>query len=94
MRTKMEDIKFILMLIGMSLASAFVRFKSFTQFFTDAVIGFILGYSCYLLLSYWILDGAVRSGFVGIIILESRPLYDWMESFIKTKLSDMIIKKK
>lgn len=95
MRLKMkEDIKLLIALLCMSIISAFLRFKSFAQFVSDAILGFSLGYSCYLLLSYWIADGAVRGGFVGIIILESRPLYDWMECFIKTKLSDMIVKKK
>lgn len=94
MRKKMlEDLKFTILLIVMSIASAFLRFKSFAQFFADAVLGFILGYSCFLLLGLWVTDGAVRSGFVGIIILEARPLYDWLEGFIKNKLTDLIERK-
>lgn len=93
MRKAMNDLKFTLLLIAMSIASAFLRFKSFTQFFADAVLGFCLGYSCFLLLGFWVADGAVRSGFVGIIILEARPLYDWLEGFIKNKLTDLIERK-
>ena len=88
-----EDLKILGLLVFMALASAFIRFKSLTQFCTDAVLGFVMGYSFYMLLSYWISDGATRSGFSGIIILCSRPLYDWANSFIRTKLSDLISKK-
>ena len=94
MRGKMiEDLKIIGLLVFMALASAFIRFRSLTQFFTDAVLGFVMGYSFYMLLSYWIIDGATRSGFCGLIILCSRPLYDWLNTFIREKLSDIIDKK-
>lgn len=85
-----EDVKILGLLVFMALASAFIRFKSLTQFFTDAVLGFVMGYSFYMLLSYWIADGATRSGFSGIIILCSRPLYDWLNTFIREKLSDLV----
>lgn len=94
MRGKMiEDLKILGLLVLMALASAFIRFKSLTQFMTDAVLGFVMGYSFYMLLSYWVEDGATRSGFCGIIILCSRPLYDWANVFIRTKLSELIDKK-
>lgn len=94
MRKKMiDDLKVLGLLLIMATASAFVRFKSFTQFMTDAVLGFIMGYSFYLLLGYWILDGATRSGFCGIIILCSRPLYDWINTFIREKLSEIVERK-
>ena len=88
-----EDLKILGLLVLMALASAFIRFKSLAQFMTDAVLGFVMGYSFYLLLSYWVEDGATRSGFCGIIILCSRPLYDWANAFIRTKLSELIDKK-
>lgn len=94
MRGKMiEDLKILGLLVFMALASAFIRFRSLTQFFTDAVLGFVMGYSFYMLLSLWVADGATRSGFCGIIILCSRPLYDWANSFIRNKLNEIIDKK-
>lgn len=94
MRKKMiEDLKIVALLVMMAIASAFIRFKNMTQFFIDAVLGFVMGYSFYLLLAYWISDGATRSGFCGIIILCSRPLYDWLNMFIRKKLTDLIERK-
>ena len=88
-----DDLKIVLFLIGMAVVSAMVRFKSIVQFFVDAALGFAMGYSFYLLLGMWIEDGATRSGFVGILILCSRPIYDWMNNFIRTKLTKMIERK-
>ena len=94
MRKKMvDDLKIVLFLAIAALASAFIRFKNLAQFFVDAVLGFVMGYSFYLLLAYWISDGATRSGFCGIIILCSRPLYDWLNMFIRKKLTDLIERK-
>ena len=85
-----DDIKIILFLLLMAISSAVIRFKSYTQFCIDALLGFVMGYSFYLLLGMWIVDGATRSGFVGLIILCSRPLYNWAEVFIREKLSSYI----
>jgi len=85
-----DDIKVVLFLIAAAMMSAVIRFKSLAQLFVDAVLGFLMGYSFYLLLGFWIEDGATRSGFCGIIILCSRPLYDWINVFIKTKLSSIL----
>ena len=87
------DVKVVLFLIAAAFMSAVIRFKSMTQFFIDAVLGFLMGYSFYLLLGFWIDDGATRSGFCGIIILQARPLYEWANVFIRTKLSKMIEEK-
>ena len=88
-----DDLKILGFLIGMAIVSALVRFKNFVQFFIDAALGFAMGYSFYLLLGMWIEDGATRSGFVGILILCSRPLYDWMNNFIRTKLTNLLERK-
>jgi len=88
-----DDIKVVLFLIAAAIASAIIRFKGLMQVFIDAVLGFVMGYSFYLLLGFWILDGATRSGFCGIIILCSRPLYDWANEFIVHKLTDLIERK-
>ena len=85
-----DDIKVVLFLVAAAIASAIIRFKGLTQLFIDAILGFFMGYSFYLLLGFWIDDGATRSGFCGIIILCSRPLYDWANSFIRTKLSSIL----
>lgn len=88
-----DDLKIVLFLIGMAIVSALVRFKNFVQFFLDAALGFAMGYSFYLLLGMWIEDGATRSGFVGILILCSRPIYDWLNNFIKDKLTGLLERK-
>lgn len=88
-----DDLKVLLFLTAAAIVSAVVRFKSLAGFFTDAVLGFMMGYSFYLLLGLWVEDGATRSGFCGIIILCSRPLYDWLNVFIKEKLSDIVERK-
>ena len=88
-----DDLKIVLFLIGMAIVSALVRFRNFVQFFVDAALGFAMGYSFYLLLGMWIEDGATRSGFVGILILCSRPIYDWLNNFIKNKLTGLLERK-
>lgn len=88
-----EDLKIVFTLFVMAMMSAFVRFKSLAGFFTDASIGFLMGYSFYLLLGLWVEDGATRSGFCGIIILCSRPLYDWLNVFIRDKLTEIVERK-
>lgn len=87
----MNDFKIVLMLAGMAIVSALIRFKTLTQLFIDAILGFTMGYSFYLLLGLWIPDGATRSGFCGLIILCSRPLYDWANNFIITRLTSLIL---
>lgn len=88
-----DDLKIIGFLVIMAIISAIVRFKNFVQFFIDAVLGFSMGWSFYLLLGLWINDGATRSGFVGLVILCSRPLYEFANRFIKTKLEQLLEKK-
>ncbi|MBQ8464783.1 MAG: hypothetical protein IJ545_02100 [Alphaproteobacteria bacterium] len=81
-----DDLKVILFIVITAIISAVIRFKTLTQLCLDALLGFIMGYSFYLLLGYFIQDGATRSGFVGLIILISRPLYDCADNFIRTRL--------
>lgn len=93
-----NDLKITLFLIGMAIVSSLVRVKNYTtykmrNFCIDSILGFVMGYSCYLLLSYWILDGATRAGFTGMVVLWSRPIYDWVEQFISTQLSKIVMKK-
>ena len=88
-----DDVKVVLFLMTAAFVSAVIRFRGLLQVFVDALLGFVMGYSFYLLLGFWIFDGATRSGFCGIIILCSRPLYDWANGFIVHKLSDIVERK-
>ena len=88
-----DDIKVILFLVAAAIVSAVIRFKSLMGVFVDALLGFLMGYSFYLLLGFWIEDGATRSGFCGLIILCARPLYDWANVFIKNKLTQIVEEK-
>ena len=88
-----DDLKVIMFIVITAVLSAVIRFKTLTQMCFDALLGFVMGYSFYLLLGYFIQDGATRSGFVGLIILVSRPLYDWADDFIKTNLTALLQQK-
>ena len=88
-----DDLKVIGFIVVTAVLSAVIRFKTLTQMCLDALLGFVMGYSFYLMLGYFIDDGATRSGFVGLIILVSRPLYDWVNSFIRIYLSTIIAQK-
>lgn len=85
-----EDIKVILFIVVAAVFSAVLRFKTLAQFCFDALLGFVMGYTFYLLLACWITDGATRAGFTGVIIIWCRPLYDWANEFIHTRLSDIL----
>lgn len=93
-----NDLKIVIFLIGMAIVSSLVRMKNYTtyklkNFCIDSILGFVMGYSCYLLLTQWVSDGATRAGFTGMVVLWSRPLYDWVEQFITKELSKVIVKK-
>ena len=85
-----DDLKVIGFIVITAVISAVIRFKTLTQVCLDALLGFVMGYSFYLLLGYFIQDGATRSGFAGLIILVSRSLYDWANMFIRYNLSHLI----
>lgn len=93
-----NDLKIIIFLIWVALMSSLVRMKNYTSYKTknfciDSILGFVMGYSCYLLLGQWVTDGATRAGFTGMVVLWSRPIYDWVEQFVTKELSKVIIKK-
>lgn len=93
-----NDLKIVIFLIGMAIVSSLIRMKNYTtyklkNFCIDSILGFVMGYSCYLLLTQWVSDGATRAGFTGMVVLWSRPLYDWVEQFITKELSKVIVKK-
>lgn len=82
----------------MAIVSSIIRMKNYTtyklkNFCIDSILGFVMGYSCYLLLSHWIDDEATRAGFTGMVILWNKPIYDWVEQFITKELSKLIFKK-
>lgn len=88
-----DDLKVISFIIITAVISAIIRFKTLIQLCLDALLGFVMGYSFYLLLGYFIEDGATRSGFVGLIILVSRPLYDWANYFIRYNFTNWLEQK-
>ena len=86
----MNDIKILWFIVMAAIVSAILRFKNLTQLCFDGLLGFVMGYSFYLLLGYWIADGATRAGFTGVIILCSRPLYDGLNHILSSRLEDLL----
>lgn len=78
--------------IVVCLMTGIIRYETKKQFFKDMLIAIVMGSSCYLALNYWINDSRTRVGISGLVILCSRPLYDWMNSFIKDWLTKLIMK--
>lgn len=76
------------------IASAIFRYEDRLQFLKDILLAFIIGCSCYLLLNNWFEDTRTRVGITGIVILCSKPLYDWANTFIKDWLIKLIMKRK
>ena len=89
-----NDAKIIMLLVLVSIASAYIRFKGFFQATVDAVLAFWFGYGMYCLLDYFTISGACRTGISCIVILYARPLYDWGETFIRTQLTNFVMKYK
>lgn len=85
-----EDFKTIMLFALMAVASAYIRYKGFFQATVDALLAFWFGYAMYLLLDYSTLSGASRTGISCILMLFSRPLYDWVENFIRTELTNLL----
>ena len=71
-----------------------LRYENRTQFIKDFLLGFAIGCSCYLLLNNWFTDIKTKVGITGVIILCSRPLYEWINVFIKEWLTKFIMKRK
>ncbi|MBO6289610.1 MAG: hypothetical protein J6N45_04725 [Alphaproteobacteria bacterium] len=89
-----NDAKIIMLLVLVSIASAYIRFKGFFQATVDAVLAFWFGYGMYCLLDYFTISGACRTGISCIVMLYARPLYDWGETFIRTQLTNFVTKYK
>lgn len=83
-----EDIKLIAMLLGVAIMSAIVRYKTFVHAISDTVLGFVTGYVGYLVLSYFDISNECRSGVSGVLIMYARPLYDFINMAISTKLGE------
>lgn len=88
------DLTILGFFIFVCLASSIFRYENRLQFLKDALLGFIIGCSCYLLLNNWFEDTRTRVGITGIVILCSKPLYDWANVFIKDWLTKLIMKRK
>lgn len=76
------------------IVSSVFRYENKTQFFKDCLLGFTIGCSCYLLLNNWFIDTRTKVGITGIVILCSKPLYDWSNVFIRDWLTKLIMKRK
>ena len=87
-----EDLKTMVLFGLVAIASAYIRFKGFFQASVDAILAFWFGYGVYLALDYATLSGATRSGIACIVILFSRPLYDWINEFIRLRLTRIVEK--
>ena len=70
------------------------RFENKKQFLIDIMLGFTIGCSCYLLLNNWFEDTRTKVGITGIVIICSRPLYEWANIFIKDWLTKIIVRRK
>lgn len=88
-----EDMKIVLTFVVLAVVSALIRFKTFTSMCIDAALAFIMGYTIYLALGYFMMSGEVRAGISGIVVLFSRPLYDLINRIIATKLEKWLEKK-
>ena len=88
-----DDLKTIMLFVLMAIASAYIRSRGFFQATIDAVLAFCMGYIVYLLLDYASLSGATRSGISCVVIMFSRALYDWINDFIRKKLTAYVMKR-
>lgn len=88
------DLTILCFFIFVCIASGVFRYENKSQFLKDVLLGFVIGCSCYLSLNYWFEDTKTRVGITGIIILCSKPLYDWANTFIKDCLTKLIMKRK
>lgn len=86
-----------LIIMGMAIMSAIIRFTTLINFVKDSLLGFLMGFTMYHCLDYFQFSESVKSGIVGAVILTARPLYDFLNILIQTKLLewfDNYIKKK
>lgn len=88
------DLTILFFFIFMCIVSGFFRYETKKQFLKDCLLGFAIGCSCFLLLNNWFEDPKTKVGITGIIILCSKPLYDWANTFIKEWLTKLIMKRK
>ena len=88
------DLTILGFFIFVCIASGIFRYGDKLQFLKDTLLGFVIGCSCYLLLNYWFEDIKTKVGITGIVILCSKPLYDWANVFIKDWLTKLIMKRK
>lgn len=88
------DLTILFFFIFMCILSGVFRFVDKKQFIKDCLLAFGIGCSCYLLLNNWFEDNKTKVGMTGLVILCSRPLYDWANIFIRDWLTKLIMKRK
>ena len=85
-----EDLKIIGLLLIMALLSALVRAKTLLQAGVDAVLGFIMGYSLYLVFDMFDISAPAKAGCACVVVIFSRPLYDAVNKFIIARLFSLL----
>ena len=81
-----NDVKILMIILGVAIMSAIVRFTTFISFIKDSILGFLMGVIIYYCLDYFQFSESVKSGIVGATVLNARPLYDFLNTLISTKL--------
>ncbi|MBQ8677432.1 MAG: hypothetical protein IJ529_03050 [Alphaproteobacteria bacterium] len=85
-----NDLKILTLLAGMAILSAIVRAKNFAQACIDAVLGFIMGYSLYLVFDMFDISEPAKCGCACVVVIFARPLYDTLNNFIVLRLCNLI----
>ena len=88
-----EDLKIIGLLVIMAVLSALVRAKTLLQTGVDAVLGFIMGYSLYLVFDMFEISSPAKAGCACVVVIFSRPLYDAFNRFIISRLFSLLEEK-
>lgn len=88
-----EDLKILILLAGMAILSAIVRAKSFIQVCVDAILGFIMGYSLYLVFDMFDISDPAKAGCSCVVVIFARPIYDAFNSFIVHRLFNLLVQK-
>ena len=88
-----EDFKSLIMIAITAVLTAIIRYKGFFAAITDGIIGFLMGWFSWLMLTHFVESDALRNGITGMIVIYATPLYHWINDFIKHKLSDVITNK-
>ncbi len=88
-----DDLKIFILLLIMAILSAIVRAKTLLQAGVDAILGFIMGYSLYLVFDMFEISAPAKAGCACVVVIFSRPLYDAFNKFIINRLFEVMADK-